>query len=304
MSRSEFLTTRELADLLRIKERKVYELAASGDVPVSRATGKLLFPRKGVQAWIARHGSGLGEAPARPPVFAGSHDPLLDWALRESRAGLATYFDGSLDGVERFAARQALAVGMHVHDPHGDPQVDGQDSDPPGGSWNTHVVAERFGAEPVVLVEFAWRERGLVVAAGEECAIADIAGLRGRRLVPRQAEAGSQALLEHLLARAELGPGDVELTEPARTETDAVLAVAQRKADAAFGLLGLAHQFGLGFVPLLRERYDLIVERRAWFEPEMQRFIGFCRSDAFRRKAEELRGYEVGGFGRVHHNGP
>ncbi|MEP3304507.1 MAG: helix-turn-helix domain-containing protein, partial [Roseibium sp.] len=40
-----YLTTRELADLIRVKERKVYDLAATGDVPHSRATGKLLFPR-------------------------------------------------------------------------------------------------------------------------------------------------------------------------------------------------------------------------------------------------------------------
>ena len=290
--RSEFLTTRELAELLRIKERKVYELTASGDVPVSRATGKLLFPRRAIEAWIARHSTGLPHEgqEVRAPVFAGSHDPLLEWALRESRAGLATYFDGSLDGLERFATRQAVAVGMHVH--------------APDGSWNTQAVAERFGADPVVLVEFAWRDRGLVVSPGSKEVIRDIPSLRDRRVVPRQPEAGSQALLEHLLAAEGIGPEDIELIAPARTESDAVLAVAQGKADAAFGLLGLARQFGLGFVPLLRERFDLLVERRAWFEPDMQRFVAFCRTDGFRRKAEELHGYDVSGLGRVHFNGP
>ena len=292
LHRSEFLTTRELAELLRIKERKVYELTASGDLPVSRATGKLLFPRKAIDAWIARHSSGVRypEQETRTPVFAGSHDPLLEWALRESRAGLATYFDGSLDGIERFAARQAVAVGLHVH--------------APDGSWNTHAVAERFGADPVVLIEFAWRDRGLVVAPGNEDVIRGIPDLRGRRVVPRQREAGSQALLEHLLAAEDVDPGDLKLVAPARTESDAVLAVAQAKADAAFGLLGLARQFGLGFVPLLRERFDLLVERRAWFEPDLQRFVAFCRTRSFRRKAEELYGYDVSGIGRVHFNGP
>ena len=47
-----YLTTKELADLLRIKERKVYDLAASGKVPCSRATGKLLFPAAEIRAWI------------------------------------------------------------------------------------------------------------------------------------------------------------------------------------------------------------------------------------------------------------
>jgi len=51
-------------------------------------------------------------------------------------------------------------------------------------------------------------------------------------------------------------------------------------------------------------RFDLLVERRAWFEPEMQRLVAFCRSDGFRQKAAELQGYGVSGFGRVRFNGP
>ena len=56
-SENAYLTTRELASLLRIKERKVYDLAASGQIPCSRAMGKLLFPRKAIEAWIAGGGS-------------------------------------------------------------------------------------------------------------------------------------------------------------------------------------------------------------------------------------------------------
>ncbi|MEX0340492.1 MAG: helix-turn-helix domain-containing protein, partial [Arenibacterium sp.] len=49
---SDYLTTRELADLLRIGERKVYDLAANGEVPCVRAVGKLLFPRAEITAWL------------------------------------------------------------------------------------------------------------------------------------------------------------------------------------------------------------------------------------------------------------
>ena len=290
---NEYLTTHELAELLRIKERKVYELASAGEVPCSRATGKLLFPRRAVEAWIARSSSGMlvKAEEARAQVFAGSHDPLLEWALRESRAGLATFFDGSLDGVERFSVLQAVALGMHLYD-SGD------------GSWNVHLVARRFGRDPIVLVEFAWRDRGLIVAPGSEDRIHDIMSLRGKRVVPRQAEAGSQLLLDHLIEKAGLTPKDLELVTAARTETDAALAVSDGTADATFGLLGLARQFRLAFVPLVRERFDLLVDRRSWFEPPMQRFIEFCQSDLFRRKADGLAGYDVSGFGRVHFNGP
>ena len=79
----DYLTTKEVAALLRIKERKVYDLASTGALECSRAMGKLLFPADAVHAWLSANLSGAGPAPvaARPGVFLGSHDPLLDWAL-------------------------------------------------------------------------------------------------------------------------------------------------------------------------------------------------------------------------------
>lgn len=289
---SEYLTTRELAELLRIKERKVYDLAAAGEVPCSRATGKLLFPRAAIDAWLASKGAGLQSdvAVRRPKVFLGSHDPLLDWALRESGAGLATFFDGSIDGLERFAKAEGIATGLHLFQPETD-------------TWNEPTVRRRFTSVPVVLAEFAWRERGLIVSPEGTPRIRGLSELKGRRIVPRQSGAGSQTLLEHLLAKEGLSSTDIQLVAPARTETDAALAVLEGKADAAFGLLGVARQYRLVFVPIMRERFDLLVDRRAWFEPPLQRFIRFCQSPAFTQKAEELKGYDISGFGQVHFNG-
>ena len=86
----EYLTTRELAELLRIKERKVYDLAASGEIPCSRATGKQRFPRRANEAWIADARSGPAPAPHRPDDFLGSHDPILKWSQQESSYGMST----------------------------------------------------------------------------------------------------------------------------------------------------------------------------------------------------------------------
>ena len=169
---SEYLTTRELAALLRIGERKVYDLAAGGDIPCSRATGKLLFPRREIEAWLERSASGPSTAAARPPVVLGSHDPLLDWALRESRSGLASYFDSSLDGLERFAASKGLAAGLHLFDSENE-------------GWNRAAVESRCAQQSVVLVEWARRQRGIIVAPE---ALDDYTGLEslvGRRMVPR-----------------------------------------------------------------------------------------------------------------------
>jgi excisionase family DNA binding protein len=49
----EFLTTREVAALLRVKERKVYDLASAGQIPCRRITGKLLLPRSNPGSWAS-----------------------------------------------------------------------------------------------------------------------------------------------------------------------------------------------------------------------------------------------------------
>ena len=290
---TEYLTTKELAALLRIKERKVYDLAASGEVPCSRAMGKLLFPRQAVEAWIAARSSGMERfaAAALPKVFLGSYDPLLEWALRESRCGLATYFDGSADGLQRFTQREGVATGLHLYDAAND-------------DWNMAAVAERCGDLPAVLVEWATRQRGLIVGEGLAGEVQSLANLKGRRFAPRQAEAGAQQTFLALLARAGVAVEDITQTPPLRTEADAALSVLEGKAEAAFGLEAYAVQYRLPFVPIIRERYDLLVDRRSWFEPPMQAFLRFCETDAFRARAADLAGYDVDGFGRVHFNGP
>lgn len=284
-----YLTTREVAELLRVRERKVYELAAEGEIPCRRVTGKLLFPRDELEAWIA--GDSAPSAPAQtdalPEIIAGSHDPLLDWAIRESGSGLATFFDGSLDGLDRVAGRKAVAAGMHVFEAEDE-------------GWNIRHVQAQAGSAPTVLVEWAMRQRGLITAAELSPPIKSVADLAGRRIVQRQPSAGARLLLEHLLMEAGIAIEDVDfLPELARTETEAAAAVAAGRAEAAPGLEAVARQFGLPFVPTVRERFDLLVDRRAWFEPPFQVLLRFTRSEAFLRKAAELGGYDISDLGTV-----
>jgi excisionase family DNA binding protein len=288
MAEPEYLTVPELADLLRIKERKVYDLAASGEVPCTRATGKLLFPLRGVRVWLARHSQGPAGKRARPAVLLGSHDPLLDWAIRESRCGLASYYDGSSDGLARFNRREGVAAGLHLMDPE-------------GRAWNIPSVAALCADQNAVLVRFASRSRGLVLAR-EAAGITGLADLRGRRVVPRQPDSGSALLLSHLAQAAGLDLGAVTLTEVARTETEAVMALARGEGDATLGLASVARDFGLPFLPLIEERFDLLVNRRAWFETPMQRLMTFCTSEAMAARAERMGGYDLTGLGTVRWN--
>lgn len=300
---SEYLTTRELAALLRVRERKVYDLVATGSLPVRRVTGKLLFPRQEIQNWIAgsadpapAHAAApaaphavAADHPAPPAVMTGGHDPLLEWALRESRSGIACLMDGALDGLDRAGRGECIAVGLHV---------------PEGDDWNAAVVEQRFGRAPWVLVEWARRVRGLICRPNLPRAPSCLAETRGLKFQMRQKEAASELVLDRLLAAEGLDrdvltcAGTVE-----RSETDLALAVAAGRADVGLGIAAAARLHNLDFVPLVEERFDLMVWRRAYFEPSFQKLVAFCREPAFEARAAELGGYDVSGFGTVHFNG-
>ncbi len=283
MSTPEFLTVPELAALLRLKDRKVYDLAASGEVPCCRATGKLLFPEKEVRAWLARSATGMDQP--RPGVVLGSHDPLLDWALRQSGGGLASFYNGSSDGLVRFVAGEGVAAGVHLPCPQ-------------GGGWNLTEVARHCAGQNAVLVGFARRARGLVMRQP----VAEVAQLAGMTRAARQPGAGAEMLFAQLATQAGLAPEAVPVAATAGTETEAVQLVARGEADVTLGLETVARDFGLGFVPLVDEAFDLVIDRAAWFEPPLQRLMDFCTGQACARQADLLGGYDMQDFGKVRWN--
>jgi excisionase family DNA binding protein len=189
----ELLTTEEAATYLRLSERKLYELVANGAVPCTKITGKWLFPKAALDRWLA---AGLA-APAAlappPPILGGSHDPLLEWALRESGSELATLPEGSEAGLTRLARGEVSMAAIHLH------RLDGDDD-----AANLDAVASAPGLYNAVVIAFARREQGLLVAPGNPLGIGDVAGIAARRarLTLRPQGAGAQLLLLALMARA------------------------------------------------------------------------------------------------------
>lgn len=297
MTPQELMTTKEVAEYLRIKERKVYELISERRIPCSRVAGKWLFPKALIELWVIQNSEGahhLQAAVARPPIVTGSHDPLLEWSVRESGCELAVLFNGSLDGLQRFAQGKAQCCGLHVFDPD-------------TADYNRPVVARALAGCDVVLIEWAWRDQGLLVADGNPHHIQDLPDLRERtlRLVARQEGAGSRLLFQYLLQEQGIDPTTLHfITPPVRSETELGLAIQDGKADVGFGIAAVARQCRLDFVPLHRERYDLAISRRDYFEPPFQRLLAFTQATQFVEKATECGGYDVSGVGRISYNSP
>ena len=286
---AEMMDTREVAAYLRLKERRIYDLARRHAIPHVRATGKLLFPRRQIDAWLAANAGTVAPAADRPPIIAGSHDPLLEWAARESASGFAILACGSRAGIDRLARGEATAAAIHWRD-----RASGDD--------NVPLVRAALPGRDVVVLEWAARTQGLLLPSRNPLKIRKLADLvkQRARVMPRQSEAGSHRLFEHLLEEAALGAGDITwLPRAARAETDLAAAIAGGRADAGVGIEAAARAHGLAFIPLAVERMDVVLHRRDVFEGPMQALLAFARTPEFAAQAHALGGYDAARAGRV-----
>ncbi|WP_181702029.1 helix-turn-helix transcriptional regulator [Chthonobacter albigriseus] len=286
-----YLTTAEAADYLKLKERKLYELVAEAAIPCTKVTGKWLFPRASLDRWLEAGMTGpAAAARAAPPVIAGSHDLLLEWAARDSVCGLALLAEGSSRGLERLAAGEAAVAAIHFHAT--------DESDPP----NLAAVSARADLADAVVVSFCRREQGLVVAPGNPLGLAAVedAVARKARFAVRQPGAGAQLLLEAILARAGIAAGTLAVAAgPCATGSELALAVRVGRADCGIASRGVAETHGLAFLPLAWERFDLALRRRTYFEPGPQRLFALMRTPAFVARAAEFGGYDVSEAGTI-----
>jgi excisionase family DNA binding protein len=289
----ELLTTDEAAAYLRLSERKLYELVANGAVPCTKVTGRWLFPRAALDRWVM---AGL-IAPAAlarvaaPPIVGGSHGPLLEWALRESGCGLASLPEGSEEGLRRLTRGEVTAAAIHLH------RLDGDDE-----QANVAAVADAPGLHDAVVIAFARREQGILVMPGNPRRLGDVASIAARRarMAQRPAGAGAQLLLLALLARAGIAPDELTLVTPAcPTGPDIAQAVRSGRADCGIATRSVALAAALDFLPLTWERFDLVLRQRDYFLPGPQALLRLARSAAFRERAAELGGYDVGAIGDV-----
>tara|TARA_B110000459_G_scaffold58348_1_gene65541 strand:+ start:517 stop:1386 length:870 start_codon:yes stop_codon:yes gene_type:complete len=286
---SDYFTTEELADFLRIKSRKVYDLVSKDLVPHSRVMGKLLFSKIEISNWISGNKSENIQLKSIPIVLLGSHDPLLELAVKNSKSGIAMSFDGSTQGLERFKLNEGFVSGLHLYD--NDENI-----------WNIPIVKKQLSDKAVVLIEWAKRERGLIFKENNNIKNISIENYKGKRLVRRQIGSGSEIYLQYILRTYNLSHDDFKRTEIAYSENDAVHLVLSDKADVTLGLKSEAKKYQLGFCPIITERFDLVVDRKFWFEKPFQDLLNFCKTSHFKEIASNLDGYNIIDLGKVHFN--
>jgi putative molybdopterin biosynthesis protein len=234
---------------------------------------------------------GLGEID-RTIVAIGSHDLVLDLAASALRADdplvtLASSNVGSLGGLVALRDGLCHLAGSHL-------------LDPATGEYTLPYVDKLLGPEFAV-IRLAHRDQGLVVAKGNPLELAKIDDLTrpGLRYVNRQRGAGTRALLDHELARRGIDPDDVSgYTREEHTHLAVAAAVSAGRADAGLGILAAARAFGLDFVPVAQEPYDLVLRADSLADDRLARLWALLDRTDFRDRIEALGGYSCAATGK------
>jgi putative molybdopterin biosynthesis protein len=238
---------------------------------------------------------GVGEI-ERTIVVTGSHDLVLDLAAstlreRDPRVTLASSNVGSLGGLTALRDGLCHVAGSHLLDPD-------------SGEYTLPYLERLLPGRDVAVVRLVHRDQGLIVAPGNPTGVTGIEDVaeRGLRYVNRQRGAGTRMLLDHELARRGIEPETVDgYRREEHTHLAVAAAVAAGRADCGLGVLAAARAFGLDFVPIAKEPYDLVLLRHTLEDTLLAPLWALLESDDFKRAVTDLGGYDTSETGRRIH---
>lgn len=174
--------------------------------------------------------------------------------------------------------------------------------DSSSGEYNLPAIKRLFSGGGVRVVTFAIWEQGLVVASGNPKNIRGVEDLvrKGIRIMNREKGAGSRDLLDQKLGDAGILAAQVAgYDRIAYGHLPAALAVSAGEADCCIATRSAARAFGLSFLPLATERYDLVMRRQYANLPAVQALLDVLNRAAVRKKLEMLAGYDTRHTGEV-----
>lgn len=172
--------------------------------------------------------------------------------------------------------------------------------DPVSGEFNLPYIRSVFPAGDFTVVTFARWEEGLVVAPGNPKGIRKVEDLVARNVtfVNREPGSGSRALLEKRLSQAGIEGSRIQgYDRIAYGHLAAAYCVVSREADACLATRSAAQTFGLDFIPLHSERYDLVMRAGTAELPAAKAFLDVLQRASLRRKLEVLAGYDTANTG-------
>ncbi|MGI8554662.1 MAG: molybdopterin biosynthesis protein [Dehalococcoidia bacterium] len=230
----------------------------------------------------------------RTIVAIGSHDLALDLLasfLQRDAPGarLTSANAGSYGGLVALKRGEAHLAGSHLLDEE-------------TGDYNFPFIRRLIPELEVVVLNLTFRDQGLIVQPGNPKGIRSLQDLTRPdvRFVNRQKGSGTRVVLDYELRQQELDAGGIAgYGREEFTHMAVAAAVMSGAAHVGLGIMAAARALGLEFIPLLRERYDLVIPRVYYESPLLQPLLKIIRGEEYRNAVAALGGYGVEMMGQV-----
>ncbi|HTT77811.1 MAG TPA: substrate-binding domain-containing protein [Candidatus Binataceae bacterium] len=215
---------------------------------------------------------------------------LADWLARQRSPVRAFALSCSSGKAMRsLLENQAHAAGAHLKDGR-------------SGEYNLAQFKQALGHRRAIVVNFARWELGLAAAAGNQLGLRGIASLARPqlRIVNREPGAGARAVLDEGLDELGIKPDQLEgYGHEVSGHLEVAAVIAEGRADAGITIRVAANAYGLDFIPIREERYDLAILERDLDSTTVKAMLEALNSRRFAREVSQLCAYDTDQMGTI-----
>ena len=307
MSQNQSLSTQEVADILHVSKSTIYDLIRRGEIHSYKIGRKVRFTQDDVDAYIARS---RHEHSTRPVQRIDTHSTLLTPKQNEPPELIIAGQDVVLDILANYLQQEGVNAGrtylsgfegllalyqehIHVAACH---LFDGED-------YNASFVRSLMPGVPAVLVNLSYRTMGFYVRKGNPKQVAGWQDLSREDITVLNRRVGSSARIALDLKLKELGISPARLPGYDRimsSHLTMAAAIAAGDADLALGTERISRQIeGIDFIPLMRERFDLVIKKEMLEAQPVRKLLGILNSPVFRREVAHFSGNDYRDLGKI-----
>ena len=227
------------------------------------------------------------ETVRRKVVIAGC-DPgmflVAEHLPKREKENLAPCLMGNSSAIGALKRGEAHVAGVHLADDH-------------AGAWDPRHLRRNLPGMDCLVVTYAHWEEGLIVRQANPTKVRGIGDLArpSIRIVNRESGSGARRLLDRQLEIAGIPTAQVTgYTDEVLSHLEVASRVKAGLVDAGIGVRAAAAICGLDFIPLQRERYDLVIPRTYYETMQgLRTLLDTIVSRSFRVELEALGGYDM-----------
>lgn len=307
MAQNKSLSTQEVADILHVSKSTIYDLIRRGEINSYKIGRKVRFTQDDVDAYIARSRHEHSTQPVKtvdtgstlltpadlgaPELIISGQDVVLDilanYLQQEGLSAGRTYLS-SFEGLLALYQDKVDVAACHLYD---------------GSGYNAGFVRSLVPGIPAVLVNVSYRSVGFYVRRGNPKGIRGWEDLARRdvSILNRRPGSSSRILLDVQLKRLGLAASNIRgYDKIMRSHLTMAAAIAEGEADLAIGTERISRQMdGIDFIPLMEERYDIVLKKSRLDTPPVQKLLAVMNQPAFRRELSRFSGNDYRDSGKI-----